>query len=360
MKKYGILLGVMILLEVLFLAVSAPAVERHYWIAADEVMWDYAPSFPVNLMTGEEFDQEQRTFVEKGIGRIYLKAVYREYLPGFAALKPRSPEEAHLGILGPIIRAEVGDTVKVHFRNNTRFPLSIHPHGVFYDKNSEGSPYADGTILKADDAVPPFGGTHTYIWRILPRAGPGPMDPSSIVWVYHGHTHETADSNSGLIGPIIITRKGSAKIDGSPIDVDREFVSLFTIFDENESLYLEENIARCTKGPCNRDDEDFKESNLKHSINGLLWGNNTGYVMRMGEHVRWYLIAMGTEVDIHTPHWHGVTVLHQGSRLDVIELFPATTKTVDLIPDDPGNWMFHCHVNDHIKAGMMTLFTILP
>lgn len=33
--------------------------KREYWIAADEVVWDYAPSFPINLMSGKEFTPEQ-------------------------------------------------------------------------------------------------------------------------------------------------------------------------------------------------------------------------------------------------------------------------------------------------------------
>lgn len=359
MKKCLIFLLLAILLEVISVTTPASARDRVYWIAADEVMWDYVPSFPINLITGEEFTKDQRIFVEQGIGRIYLKAVYREYLPDFTAPKPRGFADVHLGILGPIIRAEVGDTIIVHFRNNTRFPTSIHPHGVFYDKNSEGSAYADGTDLKADDVVPPSG-NHTYIWEVPRRAGPGPRDPDSIAWVYHSHVNTPADTNAGLIGPIIITRKGRAQANGSPRDVDLEFVSLFTVFDENASLYFDENIKRCSSGSCNPDDEEFQESNLMHAINGFLWGNNTGYVIHKGDRVRWYLIGMGTEVDLHTTHWHGVTGLHNGNRLDVVEILPAAVKTVDITADNLGTWMFHCHVNDHMEAGMMTLFSIVP
>ncbi|RNJ77520.1 MAG: hypothetical protein EB828_00870 [Nitrosopumilus sp. D6] len=67
---------------------------------------------------------------------------------------------------------------------------------------------------------------------------------------------------------------------------------------------------------------------------------------------------MGTEVDLHTPHWHGQTALWNGMRVDVMELLPASLKTVDLVPDNVGTWMFHCHVNDHISAGMLSLFTV--
>ena len=146
----------------------AEAKVREYWIAADEVLWDYAPSYPINPITGEKFTDEVLVFVGDGAtmadsvsGRTYRKAVFRAYLPGFTALKPRREEDKHLGILGPTIRAEVGDTIVLNFRNNTRFPSSIHPHGVLYDKNSEGAPYADGTQLDqatstATTAATPF------------------------------------------------------------------------------------------------------------------------------------------------------------------------------------------------------------
>jgi FtsP/CotA-like multicopper oxidase with cupredoxin domain len=51
----------------------------------------------------------------------------------------------HLGLLGPTIRGEVGDTITVYFKNNAEFPLSVHPHGVFYGKNAEGAIYNDNT-----------------------------------------------------------------------------------------------------------------------------------------------------------------------------------------------------------------------
>ena len=31
--------------------------------------------------------------------------------------------------------------------------------------------------------------------------------------------------------------------------------------------------------------------------------------MKKGERVRWYLFANGNEDDVHTPHWHGQTVI---------------------------------------------------
>ena len=43
----------------------------------------------------------------------------------------------------------------------------MHPHGVLYNKSSEGTPYMDGTwdAEKADDAVAP-GKTYVYTWHV--------------------------------------------------------------------------------------------------------------------------------------------------------------------------------------------------
>jgi FtsP/CotA-like multicopper oxidase with cupredoxin domain len=345
---------------------SAARQERNYFIAADEVEWNYAPG-EVDLIKGEPFDDDAKVFLERGpdrIGRIYRKAVYREYTDAtFATRKPIEPQWQHLGILGPVIRAEVGDTVRVVFRNNTQHPQSLHAHGVLYDKRSEGAPYNDGTGEedKVDDEVEP-GASHTYLWQVPERAGPGPHDPSSIVWMYHGHTEEAADTNAGLIGPIIVSARGTTKPDRTPQAVDREFVTLFTVFDENASPYLEHNIRTYAGNPgsVKKDDDDFVESNLKHGINGFLFGHVPGLTVRQGERVRWYVLSLGTEVDLHTPHWHGLTVLSMGMRTDNLELLPGSMKVADMVADNPGAWLYHCHVNDHITAGMQALFRITP
>jgi FtsP/CotA-like multicopper oxidase with cupredoxin domain len=337
-----------------------------YYLAADEVAWDYAPSGR-NQITGQPFGEVANTYVQRGperIGRVYRKAVYREYTDAtFTHLKPVPPQWRHLGILGPVLRASVGDTIRVVFKNNAHRPYSIHPHGVFYKKDAEGSPYNDGTtgLNKRDDAVPP-GHTYTYVWQVPERAGPGPMDGSSVLWMYHSHVDEPRDANSGLIGPIIITRRGMARPDGTPKDVDREVVTLFKIFDENTSWYLDQNIRTYTgqPSPVKKDDEEFEESNLMHTINGYVYGNMPRPTMKKGERVRWYVMDLGTETDLHTPHWHGNTVLVTGMRTDSLSLLPGSMVVADMVPDDVGTWLFHCHVNDHITAGMQALYTVTP
>jgi FtsP/CotA-like multicopper oxidase with cupredoxin domain len=352
---------------------------RTYYVAADEVEWDYAPS-GINKMMGMKFEGYETTFIEQGphrIGKVYRKAVYREYTDeSFTKLKPRPPQWEHLGILGPVLRGEVGDTIRVVFKNNATHSYSMHPHGVFYNKDSEGSSYDDGTsgADKEDDNVAP-GHTHVYIWQVPERAGPGPNDPSSIVWLYHSHS--TKDVESGLVGTIIISRAGVAGPDGRPKDVDREFVSLFMIFDENTSWYLDHNIQTYTGDPKGVDKLDFKPAdnegnvlatgtgfaaaNNKGTINGYLFGNMPMMTMKKGERVRWYLATIGEGTNFHTPHWHGNVILENGRRSDVVLLGgPAQMLTVDMIPDDPGIWLYHCHVDEHMDMGMMAMYKVEP
>jgi FtsP/CotA-like multicopper oxidase with cupredoxin domain len=330
-----------------------------YYIAADEVAWNYAPRG--RNLTGtpgpekEERDSSPLTF---------RKAIYREYTDAtFSTLKPRPPEWEHLGILGPLIRAEVGDVITVVFKNDTKIICSMHPHGLAYAKTSEGALYSDGNPAesKTGDAVPP-GQTYTYTWTVPERAGPGPGDSSSILWVYHSHFVEPRDMNTGLLGPIVISARGSSKADGTPKDVDREFIAAFAVFDETESWYFESNVMNGRKYSqgLRFTDPAFRRHYLLYSINGLIEGNLPMLTMKKGERVRWYLFANSNEDDVHTPHWHGQTVLFDNMRTDMVHLEPMMMIQADMVPDNVGTWLFHCHVNEHIEGGMQTLFTVLP
>jgi manganese oxidase len=338
---------------------------RTYYIAADEVGWDYAPG---GNLAGEMYAEHAAVFLENvpyepdsgmepreaRIGPRYLKALYREYTDEtFTMLAPVGADWSHLGTLGPLIRAEVGDTIEVVFRNQARFPYSMHPHGVRYDVASEGiSPVAPGETV-------------TYLWEVPERAGPEPGGPSSVAWLYHSHIDESDDTYAGLIGAIVVTRAGEGREDASPRDVDRELVTLFHIYNENFSQYLPLNASSFMnmKAPEMADllaDGDFFESNLKHGINGRLYGNLEGLTVRLGERVRWYVLGMGTEIDVHTPHWHGATVTVAGVRSDMAEVFPASMIVADMVPDTAGTWLYHCHVNDHLDAGMIGFYTVEP
>jgi FtsP/CotA-like multicopper oxidase with cupredoxin domain len=36
----------------------------------------------------------------------------------------------------------------------------------------------------------------------------------------------------------------------------------------------------------------------------------------------------------------------------------AATLTVDYIEDNPGRWLYHCHVTDHMMGGMIGYYDV--
>ena len=115
---------------------------RTYYIAAEDVEWDYAPGGK-DPYTGIDIPKKW------GDQTKYQKVRYIEYTDDTFTTK--KPQPAWLGILGPIIRGVEGDTIKVVFYNKTGpmpgpmnissppKPYSMHPHGLFYDRDNEGA-----------------------------------------------------------------------------------------------------------------------------------------------------------------------------------------------------------------------------
>ena len=353
---------------------SVPPETRTYFIAADNVSWDYVPGGRDEI-AGQPY--ADTAFFAKGkprpVSTVYKKVLYREYTDStFHTLKPRPAEWQHLGFLGPLIRGVVGDTIRVVFRNNAQRPYSIHPHGVFYQKSAEGVPYNDGTSGsdKADDGVAP-GATFTYLWIVPDRAGPGPMDPSSVMWMYHSHVDEVRDINTGLFGPMIITARGKARPDGSPNDVDREIVASFMQVEEQSSWIENKPFgpgftmdSLGALGPIANPhlQQDIYPWFVKFTINGFVHGSMplADLTIKKGQRVRWYLMASTNDFDFHAPHWHGNTVVLNGMRTDVAQLAMMQMVSADMIPDDVGTWLFHCHVSFHNEEGMAVRYRVTP
>jgi manganese oxidase len=317
--KYGLVLIGLILAACPF----SPAATRHYYIAAEDVIWDYAPN-------GRDLIDSRPLPPPWSAQTRWAKTRFIEYTD--ATFSVHKPQPEWLGILGPIIRAEVGDEITVDFLNRGRVPHSIHPHGLRYDKDNEGAFY----LPKRGGAYVIPGARFTYHWFADAGSGPGPGQLSSVVWWYHGHTDEPRETNAGLEGPIIITAKGKANPDGSPKGIDQELVASFMIYDELGG----------------------KPAGLFYAINGYIFGNLPGLVVKQGERVRWYVLSLGNETSLHSPHWHGKTVDDGTRHVDVVELLPGAAKAVDMLADNPGIWLLHCHVSDHMEAGMMATFTI--
>jgi len=136
-------------------ASAAPAVftasggkRREYWIKAEQRRWNIVPKGR-DQMLGKKIK-----------GKTKFNAFgYRAYTPGFASPIGKAK------IPGPLIEAEVGDTIVVNFQNTLSSPVTIHPHGVQYSIEMDGAykgKYTDpGGFVQQ-------GETYQYVWEATP------------------------------------------------------------------------------------------------------------------------------------------------------------------------------------------------
>ncbi|XP_067584689.1 coagulation factor V isoform X1 [Pseudorca crassidens] len=320
---------------------------KNYYIAAEELSWDYS-----KFAQSEDIDDVSKD-------TIYKKVVFRKYLDSsFNKLDPRGEYEEHLGILGPIIRAEVDDVIQVRFKNLASRPYSLHAHGLFYEKSSEGKTYEDDSPewFNEDNAVQP-NSTYTYVWHATERSGPENPGSACRAWAYYSAVNPEKDIHSGLIGPLLICRKGTLhKETNMPVDM-REFVLLFMVFDEKKSWYYEKKPTRSWS----RTSSEVKNSHEFHAINGMIY-NLPGLRMYEQEWVRWHLLNVGGSQDIHVVHFHGQTLLENGTQqhqLGVWPLLPGSFKTLEMKASKPGWWLLDTEVGENQRAGMQTPFLII-
>src|SRR5215472_106374 len=99
---------------------------------------------------------------------------------------------------------------------------------------------------------------------------------------------------------------------------------------------------------------------LVHEINGAASPNVPPIVVREGQVVRLHIVNETAEYHPMHLHGHTMSVLSRdgqpdaGSpvRLDTVLIGPHETWDVAFLADNPGLWMFHCHVLLHASFGL--------
>ena len=275
---------------------------REYWVAAVPLTWNVVPNGR-NAIEHETFPRRETVF---------RTVVYRQYTKDFA--KPVANAAGNEGIQGPLLRAQVGDTLIVHFRNLdtlTNRPHSMHFHGVRYPFGSDGA-YIPG--FSGPGATVKPGETFTY--RLVAEAS------SAGVWPYHDHSPSMMESiGGGMYGALSIRGRNEA----SP---DREFV-----------VYLSSHLGFMT-------------------IDGRAFvGNTPVFRARVGDLVQWDVLAIGD--DFHTFHVHGHRWLQaDGTPRDTQVIGPAESFRVRWREDARGTWLYHCHVESHMMNGMIGIYRV--
>uniref|UniRef100_A0A6Q2XRZ2 F5/8 type C domain-containing protein n=1 Tax=Esox lucius TaxID=8010 RepID=A0A6Q2XRZ2_ESOLU len=299
-----------------------------YYIAAEEVVWDYAPNMP-ELIDGDYKLKYLKQSPDR-IGRKYKKAVYTQYTNAmFTERAENKKRKQELGIIGPVIRAQIRDVIKIVFKNMATRPYSIYPHGLTVDKAAEGVNYPAGG--NQTHGVQP-GETYTYVWEIIEEDQPLPGDPQCVTRMYHSAVNTPRDVASGLVGPLLICKKQHA---------------MFAVFDENKSWYLDENIASYSEpGKAKKDDPDFHKSNIMHTINGYVYESGQPLGFCNGEIVTWHVSSIGAHDYIQTATFYGHTFDLNDRTEDFLSLFPMTGETITMNMDNVGIWLL-ASLNSH-------------
>jgi FtsP/CotA-like multicopper oxidase with cupredoxin domain len=279
---------------------------REYWIAAVPTSWNIVPNGHDAIM-GTPVDP---------VDTIFPTVVYRRYSPHWRRPSQNAPRSSSDGLLipGPLLHARIGDRLRIHFKNLDtlrRAPHSMHFHGVHYRPSSDGA-YLPG--FSGGDADVKVG--HTWTYRLT--AG----RDSAGVWPYHDHSPSMMDSiDGGAFGMLSIL----GRHERAP---DREFEVVFSPFGKFMAI----------------DGRAFV-------------GNTPVFRSTVGQLVQWDVMSMGSE--FHTFHVHGHRwIAADGVPRDTQTIGPAESYRFRWREEDPGTWLYHCHVEAHMMAGMIGIYRV--
>uniref|UniRef100_A0A8C1F5I5 ferroxidase n=1 Tax=Cyprinus carpio carpio TaxID=630221 RepID=A0A8C1F5I5_CYPCA len=325
-----------------------------YYIAAEEVIWDYAPNMPENM--DGDFRSKYLKQGPQRIGKKYKKAVFTQYKDGtFKERAEDKQRKKELGILGPVIRAQIRDVIKIVFKNKATRPYSIYPHGLTIDKAAEGANYpAEGNQTHG---IQP-GENYTYTWSVSEEDTPTDSDPRCLTRMYHSAVDTPRDIASGLVGPLLICKSQSLNKKNVQLKADKEQHAMFTVFDENKSWYHDENINTYCSDPrrVKRDDPEFYKSNVMHTINGYVYESGQELGFCNGEIVTWHVSSVGEQDYIQTATFYGHTFELKNREEDMLSLFPMTGETITMNMLNIGIWLL-ASLNSHDSTkGMRVKF----
>ncbi len=279
---------------------------RDYWVAAVPTWWDIVPNGHDAIMGMPVAPADA----------VVHTVVYQRFTAGWRRRIPNAPASSADGlqIPGPLIRARVGDQLRIHFKNMDtlwRVPHSMHFHGVHYAPASDGA-YIPGFSGPGADVLP----GHSFTYRLT--AGPDSVG----VWPYHDHSPSMEQSIAGgMFGMLSILGPHQP----AP---DREFEVVFTPLRKFMTI----------------DGRAFV-------------GNTPIFRAKVGQLVQWDVMGMGS--DFHTFHVHGHRWIGaDGVPRDTLTVGPAETFAIRWREDAPGTWLYHCHVETHMDSGMIGIYRV--
>jgi len=214
---------------------------------------------------------------------------------------------------GPLIRLKVGDKVVFVVKNQLPQPTSVHWHGLAVPNQEDGVP---GVSQKA---IAP-GAEYTYRFVVTPQM--------LGTHLYHSHFNDDFQVDKGLHGLLIVD---PAKPAGKTYDVDAayEMGSFKVMGSEVENMF---------------------------TLNGKAYPEAPALRVPLGAKVRVRLVNASAE-ESHVMHLHGYTFkiialdgnpVANPQAVNTVLLAPSQTADIAFVANNPGIWMFHCHILDHM------------
>ncbi|KFO32846.1 coagulation factor VIII isoform X1 [Fukomys damarensis] len=325
-----------------------------HYIAAEEEDWDYAPS--VHTSNDRSYKSQYLNNGPQRIGKKYKKVRFMAYTD--ETFKTRETIQYESGILGPLLYGEVGDTLLIIFKNQASRPYNIYPHGITVVSPLHSRRLPKGIKHLKDLPILP-GEIFKYKWTVTVADGPTKSDPRCLTRYYSSFLNLERDLASGLIGPLLICYKESVDQRGNQIMSDKRNVVLFSVFDENRSWYLTENMQRFLPNVAGvqAQDPEFQASNIMYSINGYIFGSLQLSVC-LHEVAYWHILSVGAQTDFLSVFFSGYTFKHKMVYEDTLTLFPFSGETVFMSMENPGLWVLGCHNSDFRNRGMTALLKV--
>lgn len=227
---------------------------------------------------------------------------------------------------GPVIEAVEGDRVRIFVTNKLAAPTTVHWHGVLLPSGMDG---VGGLTQRA---IQP-GETFMYEFPLRQHG----------TLMYHSHHDEMTQMGMGMTGLFIIHPR-------SP-DAPRP--------DRDFALMLHE--WKIEVGASRPDPNEMTDFNTL-TINAKCFPATQPLIVKTGDRVR---IRIGnlSAMDHHPIHLHGYYftltetdggVIPESARWPETTVLVATgsTRTVEFVADNPGDWAMHCHMTHHVMNQM--------
>ena len=225
---------------------------------------------------------------------------------------------------GPTIQVTQGDRVRLIVDNRLPEPFSMHWHGFEIPHNMDGGPGI------SQDSIQP-GGRFVYEFSLHQQG------------TFFYHSHMAMQEMLGMLGAFIMHPKAAF----GP-RVDKDFVYLL-----QEYSLLPNNTVPNTM-------------NMEFNwlvLNGKAGPAVTPMIVRLGDRVRIRMVNLG--MDHHPMHLHGHTFYvtgTEGGRIPETAWIPGNTvlvgvaqaRDIEFVANNPGDWMFHCHLPHHMMNQMIS------